>query len=346
VNKLVGPLVVMLVCVSVVGALMFAPALAFSRPVTSAQSVTINETATAADTPAPTQDTAPTMSAFATSAAQAQADAQAAQIQNIEAQSAKLYAEQTAQAAGLALVAATAQAEQLKATQSAADWAGRATQGAQVLTQQAQASANLVAERDAAARMLAAQAENERAKVEAKTAEMQLWAFPASVVALFLIGIGLIWIAATAKRKPEYTADEVDEAEPEQIDRGPNEVFFHSVNITATEKAILRRAALALGGHFSNSKMTSGPDKYFTDPAWRKIDDELLRAAPNGLSYAVKLPDGSLGLTPDGWKWLGLKAPTNPPSEISLNTANLTGVTHHTTPPEVGEVAPIGEEVG
>jgi len=85
------------------------PAAALDIVVTNQSAVTnTQETATQ------TQDAPATIAAYATLAGQTQAEAQAAQIANIAAQSAKLYAEQTAQASGLALLAATQQAEQLR----------------------------------------------------------------------------------------------------------------------------------------------------------------------------------------------------------------------------------------
>lgn len=117
-----------------------------------------------------------------------------------------------------------------------------------------------------------------------------------------------------------------------QINHSLHEAYLKEIAITREEKALIRRAAVEYGGRFSNETMTP-KEKFFSDYRWRQIEDLLLdHSGPDSISYAVRLADRSVGLTSDGWDWLGLRQPPPSPTVTTPENAQKTAIQHHTTP--------------
>src|SRR5512146_3084285 len=95
-----------------------------------------------------------------------------------------------------------------------------------------------------------------------------------------------------------------------QIRTVPNESFEHRVNISRAEQAKLRAAAVEFNGKFSRNKLSP---KYFTQPEYERIYNELTKESPNRVSYATKdgLNDSPI-LTDAGWQWLGIPPNSSP----------------------------------
>jgi hypothetical protein len=283
------------------------------------------ETATEAPTEVPTQDFQATSAFWATKSAQ---DERAA----LDSRAAELDAKATVEAAQIAQGMLTQSASELAATVTAENNIANATRQAGIQTQNALFVAATATGQANMITLLQEQKAAAVAQADEKTATGRS-------VGFVLCGIGIIGIALVLgwhvynhrMPEPEYDDNEAEDVQipPVQISTARNETFEHTVAISNEEKAILRRAAVDLGGRFSRRTITP---QYFSDTRWRDIDDELMTPGYNGVSFAGSNPDDSISLTDAGYKWLGLTRPSSPPPGYFTETPPPADETHPTPP--------------
>lgn len=292
--------------------------------------------------PSPTVDTIATQIALVNQIAtqQAEINAYQEQIRQINIESKELDVRKIeAQAASNQALADKARAEADKAAQDAIK--------ADIALKMAQAEQEEI--------------EIKTAMVSAVTQQKQAETGRITNIAMIAIVAAFVVLGAIAMFRPraQTTTDSRDqevitnagagddlptESDIAQINHSQHEAYLKEIAITREEKAFIRRAAVEYGGRFSNETMTP-KDKFFSDYRWRQIEDLLLdHSGPDSISYAVRLADRSVGLTSDGWDWLGLRQPPPSPAVTTPENAQNTAIQHHTTPQNTeGEVKSGGE---
>jgi hypothetical protein len=190
-------------------------------------------------------------------------------------------------------------------------------------------------------------------KVEAEAQARNGWLVLAGAVVL---GVGMIVGGRYLSKAPRKTEPELYEMEPEpetqtvQIAHPEaRAVYEHDIQITSSERAILRRAIVELGGILSRRRLNGENESktiYFSEGRAEQILLELRTENANGVSLAVLGPNSVTLAMPQLYQWLGL--PTPPSVKKSPETMENTAKTHPTPPHPGGaeQKRPEGEGGG